>query len=262
MNHLRCSWRTFLSAGAILGFTFALAGHAQSLPDTPGKATLQRTCSVCHSITVVTSRRLSHAGWENVVDNMVSRGAQATPEELQQIVNYLTANLGVDSSAPTKAGPGEASVPAPRQTPPVLDTSQITRAKELIKTSGCLSCHRVDGQGSYAGPYLGDVGANHTAEQIRASLVSPSKELTPQNRSVRLVIQDGTTVEGKLLNQDGFSVQLIDASGDLLSFERANLRGFTIITANSMPSYANKIAPQDLSLIAKYLGTLTGTTQQ
>lgn len=262
MNHLRCSWRTFLSAGAILGFTFALAGHAQSLPETPGEATFQRTCSGCHSITVVTSRRLSHAGWENVVDNMVSRGAQATPDELQQIVRYLTANFGVGSSAPKNAAPGEAPVPEQTRPAPILDTSQIARANELINTGGCLSCHRMDGKGSYAGPYLGDVGANHTAEQIRASLVSPSKELAPQNRSVRLVTQDGTTVVGKLLNQDGFSVQLIDASGDLLSFEKANLRDFTIITANSMPSYANKMAPQDLSLIIKYLETMTGTTQQ
>jgi hypothetical protein len=69
-------------------------------------------------------------------------------------------------------------------------------------------------------------------------------------------------VAGKLLNQDGFSVQLIDASGHLLSFDRANLRGFTIITENSMPSYTNRIAPQDLSLIINYLTTLTGPTQQ
>jgi putative heme-binding domain-containing protein len=210
----------------------------------------------------VTSRRLGNAGWENVVDNMVSRGAQATPDELQQIVRYLTANFGVDSAAPENAARGEASVPAPTQLAPVLDASQIARAKELIKTNGCLSCHRMDGKGSYAGPYLGDVGANHTAEQIRASLVSPSKELAPQNRSVRLVTQGGTTVVGKLLNQDGFSVQLIDASGHLLSFNKADLRDYTIVTANLMPSYADKVAPQNLSLLTKYLETQTDSAQQ
>ena len=120
----------------------------------------------------------------------------------------------------------------------------------------------MDGNGSFAGPYLGDVGADHSAEDIRAALVSPSKELRPQNRSVRLVTQDGKTVVGKLLNQDGFSVQLIDASGQLLTFERANLRDFTIITANSMPSYANRMAPENLSLLVKYLETQTGATQQ
>jgi putative heme-binding domain-containing protein len=262
MNHRTYSWRSFLKVAPILGFSLALASHAQSLPEGPGKAEFQRTCSGCHVITVVTAQRLNQSGWENVVDNMVSRGAQASPDELQQIVRYLTANFGGDSPASKIAAPGQSSVPAQTRPALVLDPSQIARAKEIIETSGCLSCHRMDGNGSFAGPDLGDVGATHSAEQIRASLVSPRNELAPQNRSVRLVTQDGTTVVGSLLNQDGFSVQLIDASGHLRSFERANLRDFTIVTANSMPSYAHKMGSEDLSLLVKYLETLAGTTPQ
>lgn len=78
---------------------------------------------------------------------------------------------------------------------------------------------------------------------------------------VSLVTRDGKKVDGKLLNQDGFSVQLIDASGHLLTFERAGLRDFTIVTANPMPSYANRMAPQDVSLLVKYLETQTGRNQ-
>ncbi len=262
MKYLRYSWRRFASAGPIVGLTFALASHAQSLPEGPGKADFQRTCSVCHSITVVTARRLSYSGWENVVEDMISRGAQAAPDEEKQIVRYLTANFGIgsfQSSAPESAVPEEAPVPAQTQAAPVLDASQKARAQELIRSSGCLSCHRIDGEGSYAGPYLGDVGENHTAEQIRSSLAYPSKELTPQNRSVRLITQEGKKVVGRLLNQDGFSVQLIDASGHLMTFERANLRNFTIITANSMPSYSDRMSPQDLSLLINYLESQTGT---
>ncbi len=262
MHHRRVSWKTFLRIGLVLSLTSALAGHAQSLPEGPGQAAVQSACSTCHRITVVTAQRLSHAGWENVVENMVSRGAQATPEEQKEIVDYLAANFGVGAPAPENPAAGEGSVPAQTPPAPVLDSSQIAHARELINSSGCLSCHRMDGKGSFAGPDLGDVGANHTAGQIRTALVSPSKELAPQNRSVRLITPDGKTVVGKLLNQDGFSVQLMDASGHLLSFEKANLREFTIITTNSMPSYGNTIAPQNLSLLIKYLETLKGTNQQ
>lgn len=256
-----------MSVGPILGLTFAIAAPAQSLPPGPGEAEVQRSCSACHSITIVTAQRLSHAGWENTVDNMISRGAQATPEEQEQIVRYLTANFGAGATEPKNAPSGEGSVPAQAQAPahlqsaPVLDSSQVAQAKQLIQSSGCLSCHRMDGKGSFAGPYLGDVGANYSGEQIRASLVAPSKELAPQNRSVRLMTHDGKTVVGKLLNQDGFSVQLIDASGHLLSFEKVNLRDFTIVTANTMPSYGNRMASQQLTLLIKYLETQTGTSQ-
>jgi len=269
MHHLRYSWRRFLGVGPIVGLAFALASHAQSASEEQGRATFQRTCSPCHSTSRVTSHRLSHAGWENVVDNMISRGAKATPDEQEQIVGYLTANFGIGTRAPKNAASeeqsaesGQGSVPAKTPPVPALDDSQIARAKQLIKSNDCLSCHRMDGKGSFAGPDLGDAGANNSAKHIRASLVSPSEELAPENRSVRLVTHDGNTVVGKLLNQDGFTVQLIDAPGHLLSFQKADLREFTIITANSMPSYANKLAPQDLSLLVKYLGILRGTSQQ
>lgn len=268
MHDRKFSWKALWSTGLILGVTYASAGYAQSLPAGPGEAALQSACSTCHSITVVTTHRLSQAGWENVVENMVARGAQATPEEQKEIVGYLTANFAAGAPAAKNAASGEGSVPAQPQAPaqaqpaPVLDNSQIAHAKELINSNGCLSCHRMDGKGSFAAPYLGDAGATHTAEQLRTALVSPSKELAPQNRSVRLVTHDGKTAAGKLLNQDGFSVQLIDASGHLLSFEKANLREFTIITTNSMPSYASRISPDDLSLLIKYLETLKGTNQQ
>ena len=261
MHHLRSSWKRVLMLGPIFGLAFALASLAQSASEEQGRATLQRTCSPCHSISRITSHRLSHAGWENVVDNMISRGAKATPEEQELIVGYLTGNFGTGKPAPENAASKKGPVPAKAPPAPALDGSQIARAKQLINSNDCLSCHRMDGKGSFAGPYLGDAGANNSARQIRDSLVSPGKELAPQNRSVRLVTHDGNTVVGKLLDQDGFTVQLIDAPGHLLSFQKADLREFTIITANSMPSYANKLTPQDLSLLVKYLDTLRGTSQ-
>ena len=269
MHRLKQCWRRLLGVGPILGLAFALASHALSASEEQGRATFQRTCSPCHSTSRITSHRLTHAGWENVVDNMISRGAKATPGEQEQIVRYLTANFGTGRPAPKNAMPGEQSVESGKGSvrakmppPPALGDSQIAWAKQLIKSNDCLSCHRMDGKGSFAGPYLGDVGANDSAKQIRASLVSPSEDLAPRNRSVRLVTHDGKSVVGKLLNQDGFTVQLIDAPGHLLSFQKADLRGFTIITANSMPSYAKKLAPQDVSLLVKYLETLRGSSQQ
>jgi len=254
-----------VNAGAIFGLTCAFAGHAQSLPEGPGSSLVQRTCTVCHSISTVTSVHLNQAGWQATVENMVSRGAQATPDEQTQIVDYLTKNFGPATSAPAKN-----AAPTPRRSRPVhvepaapsLPAAQVAQAKQLIQSNGCLSCHRMGGEGSFAGPYLGDIGANLSTDQIRAALVSPNKDLAPQNRTVRLVTQDGKTVEGKLLNQDGFSVQIIDASGQLESYEKANLQNFTIVTENTMPSYANKISPDDLNLLVQYLATQRDTGQQ
>ena len=83
-----------------------------------------------------------------------------------------------------------------------------------------------------------------------------------ENRTVHLITGDGKTVTGRLLNQDGFSVQLIEASGQLASFEKSSLRQFAIMTTNPMPSYADKLNAQQLTELVQYLSSLKGASPQ
>jgi putative heme-binding domain-containing protein len=206
---------------------------------------------------MATTQRMSQAEWMGVVNDMVSRGAQGTQDELNNVVTYLAANFGKDK-APAAAASAAAAAPAPPpaviQTP--LSEAEIAKGTKLLKANGCLSCHRVGDMGSYVGPNLTGIGASRSTDQIQAALVTPSKDVTPENRSVRLVTGDGKTVTGRILNQDGFSVQLIDSSDQLRSFQKAGLREFEIVTANPMPSYANKMSPQDLIDLVHYLSSL------
>jgi putative heme-binding domain-containing protein len=233
-----------------------LGGHGQSLPEGKGKAEFQRVCSGCHSVSMATSQRMDQAQWTGVVNDMVSRGAQGTQQDFDNIIAYLTANYGKGKPmAPAPAPPTQASMPA--LVP--LSSAEIAKATGLIKANGCLSCHRVDGMGSYVGPNLSDIGASRSSADIQAALVSPSKDVRPENRSVRLVTKEGKTITGRILNQDGFSVQIIDSDSQLRSFQKASLREFTIVTANPMPSYADKMSPQDITDLVHYLSSLKGS---
>jgi putative heme-binding domain-containing protein len=236
-----------------------LMGYGQTLPEGKGKSEFQRVCSSCHSVSMATGQRMDQAQWTGVVNDMVSRGAQGTQQDLDNIVAYLTANYGKDS--PMTAAPAQAPVPAAVMTPPVapLSEAQIAKATALIRANGCLSCHRVGDTGSDVGPNLSGIGANRSADDIQAALVSPAKDVRPENRSVRLVTKDGTTVTGRILNQDGFSVQIIDSESRLRSFQKASLREFTIVTENPMPSYADKMSPQDMTGLVHYLSSLKGS---
>jgi putative heme-binding domain-containing protein len=236
---------------------FAVCGHAQSLPEGQGKAEFQRICGNCHSVAIATSQRMTQAQWTGVVNDMVSRGAQGSQQDLDNVTSYLATHFG--QGAPPAAGAMPAAAPVVAKETP-LSEAAVTRAMSLIKTNGCLSCHRVAGAGSYAGPDLSDVGASYSAEQIRAALVSPNKDVAPQHRSIRLVTKDGKTVTGRILNQDGFSVQIVDSSGELRSFLKANLREFTIITANPMPAYNDKLSAQDMNGLVEYLSSLKGVS--
>jgi putative heme-binding domain-containing protein len=241
--------------GSMIALSFAVCGHAQSLPDGQGKAEFQRICGNCHSVSIATAQRMTQAQWSGVVNDMVSRGAQGSQQDLDNVTTYLATHFG--QGAPPAAGSMPAPAPAVAKEMP-LSEAEVSKATGLIKSNGCLSCHRVAGAGSYVGPDLSDVGAGHSAEQIRAALVSPSKEVAPQHRSVRLVTKDGKTITGRILNQDGFSIQIIDSSSELRSFLKSNLREFTIITTNPMPAYGDKMSADDMNSVVQYLSSLKG----
>ena len=54
-----------------------------------GAETLQRVCSGCHAPELVADKRLDRAGWDEVVQTMIGRGAQASDAEAKAIVDYL-----------------------------------------------------------------------------------------------------------------------------------------------------------------------------
>jgi putative heme-binding domain-containing protein len=247
------TWKYVFNLGSIACLSLAVVGHGQSLPEGKGQADFQRICSSCHSVSMATTQRMTQAEWMGVVNDMVSRGAQGTQDELNNVVTYLAANYGKDKAPAANAAAAPAPPPSVVQTP--LSEAEIEKGTKLLKANGCLSCHRVGDLGSYVGPNLTGIGANRSAEQIHAALVAPNKNVTPENRSVRLVTGDGKTVTGRILNQDGFSVQLIDSSDQLRSFQKAGLREFEIVTTNPMPSYASKMSAQDLTDLVHYLSS-------
>jgi len=239
--------------------TLSTAALGQALPDGRGKAEFERICSNCHTASMATRLRNTPEGWKGVVNDMVSRGAQGSQADIDNVVLYLSANFGPSPSgaASSLTLPGMPSTPI-QPTPAIaLSSSVIASAKRVIAENGCAACHRVGNEGSYLGPSLDDVGTRRKSDEIRAAIVSPHSTVLPENRQVRLVKRDGKTAVGRILNQDGYSVQMIDATGQLATYSKFGLREFTIVDTNSMPSFGNKITGQDLDDLVRYLSSLT-----
>ena len=59
------------------------------LPPGPGRELMIRVCSTCHSPDQAAEQQLDPEGWKTLVDQMASKGAAATDEELDEIVRYL-----------------------------------------------------------------------------------------------------------------------------------------------------------------------------
>ena len=133
------------------------------------------------------------------------------------------------------------------------------RGKAIFEGKGdCLSCHRVGERGSRRGPDLTEIGIFRTSERLRLSLVNPSAVMLPIHRPVRAVTADGKTVTGRRLNEDTYSVQLIDSDERLVSLMKAELKEYVVMEKSAMPSYGAKLSAQELADLVEYLGSLRG----
>lgn len=74
------------------------ASAKQELPSGPGRDAFAHTCSGCHVLTVVTTQRKTADSWADTAVEMRNRGANASDDELEQIVQYLATNFGPKST--------------------------------------------------------------------------------------------------------------------------------------------------------------------
>jgi putative heme-binding domain-containing protein len=119
-------------------------------------------------------------------------------------------------------------------------------------------CHRVKGAGVRTAPDLTDIGAIRQPSAIQRSLLTPTAAMLPINRPVRIVMRDGRAIRGRRLNEDTFTVQLIDENERLLSLAKSEIREFEAGTASPMPSFAGKLTGEEIADLLAYLVSLRG----
>jgi putative heme-binding domain-containing protein len=123
---------------------------------------------------------------------------------------------------------------------------------------GCATCHRVGRVGSRVAPDLSDVGAVRSAGSIQRSLLDPTSQMMPINRPVRLVTKDGTVINGRRLNEDTYTIQVLDDRERIHSILKADLREFTITKTSPMPSYKATLSSEEMADLIGYLLSLKG----
>jgi cytochrome c5 len=88
--------------------------YATTLPDSAGRAVVERWCLMCHSATLITQQAKDSTAWEKTLGQMEKWGVTATPEEHDTLRTYLVQNFG----------PRIMPVPAPKATTSARDTAR------------------------------------------------------------------------------------------------------------------------------------------
>lgn len=128
-------------------------------------------------------------------------------------------------------------------------------------TGGCPACHIVEGEGTGIGPELTYIGDQRGLAYLRNSLTAPS-DAQPQTGgfkdylTVRIRTEEGR-VEGLRVNEDAFTIQVRDMTGQMHSFRKDQLLEFDKAFSHSlMPEYGAVLNGQDLDDVVSYLMSL------
>jgi cytochrome c5 len=89
------------------------AKPAAQLPAGAGRDVTMRVCSGCHAVSLFAGRRYSQDRWNQVIQEMITRGLDAPDDDLVTISKYLTTNLAppVDAAPPADSVPPVAASP-------------------------------------------------------------------------------------------------------------------------------------------------------
>ena len=162
-----------------------------------------------------------------------------TTADLAGLVAYIRSMRAFDTIAP---GRGDA-----------------VHGQTIFEEKGnCTNCHRVNGKGSRVAPDLSDIGAIRSPDALRRSLMDPTGSMLPLNRYVRAVTRDGKVITGRRLNEDTYTVQLIDTEERLVSLIKSDLREYAVLKTSAMPPYTEKLTSGELDDVVAYLRTLKG----
>lgn len=172
-------------------------------------------------------------------------GVGMSDEEIWQVVTYLRS---IQVKVPSKpAGNAE-------------------HGRELFNgVAACSTCHMIQGKGGRLGPDLTTAGSSRSTEYLVESMRNPSrrlaqgifeamKEFPKEYESVSVVTADGTKLSGVVLNEDQFTLQMLDTREQLHLFEKDRLRSFERRRESAMPVYDQKtLSDKDLQDLIAYL---------
>jgi len=243
-----------------------LAGDAKAAK--AGEYEFRINCALCHGLGArgggrgpdLTRAQKKHAHSDaemfQVISNGIAgtampangtngQGVGMTDEEMWQIIAYIRSQ----------------EVKAPAKT-----LANVAHGKDLFYgDANCSLCHMVEGKGGRLGPDLTAVGGSRTRESIIDSVRNPSrrlawgltegtKEFPQEYERVTAVTADGKQIKGVALNEDSFSVQIMDAGEHIHLLEKEKLRSFQKSRESAMPKYdADVLSDKDLEDIVAYL---------
>jgi putative heme-binding domain-containing protein len=143
----------------------------------------------------------------------------------------------------------------------------VIKGEQIFWGKGqCGSCHMVAGRGGLRGPDLTNIAAMRKSNSIIDALTKANHRiygdggvhlsaLPPMDTydAVHIVLRDGKTVDGVLLNQDSYALQLLGDDDQLYLLDRERIKE-TVTKPPIMPTdYDKRLTPEEFRDLMAFL---------
>ena len=215
-----------------------------------GEQSFRARCAICHGVDGTGDRGpdltrgvFRHGDSDrslfmNILAGIPGTGmpsVRLSDREMWQIVAYVRSlNLPVDNTTSGDAAAG----------------------LQVFDRLACGRCHFINGQGGRTGPDLSAVGWIRSENHLRTSVLDPSASIEADFRQVQVTTRQGQQTQGILLNEDRYSVQLIDRQQQLRSFMKSELDTVDRPDGSLMPSFEGRLSTRDLDDLVTFLASL------
>lgn len=143
----------------------------------------------------------------------------------------------------------------------------VAHGEEIFWGKGqCGSCHMLGGRGALRGPDLTNVAAEYKSNLIVDALTKPNhrvygdggvhlRALPPMDTydAVHITLRSGGALDGVLLNQDSYSLQLMGDDGQLHMLDRSRIRALTVKPALMPTDYDKRLTKEEFDDLMAFL---------
>ena len=232
-----------------------LANPRTSAEDIAAGAKMFRAhCATCHGRNAegfrgpnLTTGRFRYGGsdtrlFRNILEGIPGTsmaGVYLPDTQIWQVISYVRSLSGTGEEIPVAGDP--------------------VQGQFVFATKGeCATCHMVEGDGGRRGTNLSSIGWQRSVAHLRAAILFPGDSVDVKYRFVQVALASGDPIEGILLNEDTYSIQLMDEHENLVSVSKTDVTEIVRPDMSLMPDYLDVFTDQELTDLIAYLHSLGG----
>jgi putative heme-binding domain-containing protein len=138
-----------------------------------------------------------------------------------------------------------------------LKGRDLVKGKAMYAATLCLSCHTMQGEGGVVGPDLTQLGTRFSPKDILESTINPNAVISDQYAATIFYLADGSSVLGKLTNEDRDKYYISQNPFDPQSIREIPKKEVTSKKLSEisvmMPGLINRLNEEELKDLMAYL---------